>query len=152
MKDPFGIERDGNGKEIGVPPSRNTQTQTTERKAPRTDAHYGRLPNDRQTRGSVQDYEHAAKLESELVAKDAELACCKRMFNLSDVESERIAELEAELRESRKQVARLRDALVHVLPMARGYANHNDVGANWLIIGDATDLLASLPDQAKEKP
>ena len=46
---------------------------------PRTDAHYGRLPNDRQTRGSVQDYEHARQLERELAEKEAALAsilCC----------------------------------------------------------------------------
>ena len=43
---------------------------------PRTNAHYGRLPNDRQTRGSVQNYEHARQLERELAEKEAALAGC----------------------------------------------------------------------------
>lgn len=105
---------------------------------PRTDAHYGRLPNNRQTRGSVRDYEHAAKLERELAAKEVELL------------------------ESRATVARLREALLPFSHADLREIHSNNVegisspvfGRNnaKLLIGDfcrAADALASLPDQSK---
>ena len=42
-------------------------------RTPRTDAHYGRLPNARQTRGLIQDYKHAADLELALATANERL-------------------------------------------------------------------------------
>lgn len=112
MKDPFGTERDGNGKEIGVPRSRHMSKSDT----PRTDDEIGDArnfaldfncrpkPKETDKQPLVVTADFARQLERELAAKNAELTLAKLDL---DVARSGIDQLLKELEQSRAQVARL---------------------------------------------
>ena len=81
--------------------------------SPRTDAHYGRLPNDRQTRGLQQDYEHAADLERDLAAMELRAMDC---VALNERQAINFAKCQAELAVALGLLREVRDRWYSMTP------------------------------------